>query len=63
MCHVITRERQLALQAKKQRMQLAVYFFTGIMLPLPPPLYRYQTSTLTMTKNTIFICNQTGHRS
>jgi len=59
---VITRQQQLAMLARKQRHILAVYFYTGVLLA-PPHLPHLQTSSSTITRNTLFVSHQKGHRS
>jgi hypothetical protein len=59
---IITRAEQLAFLARKRRWQLAVYFSTGIMLP-SPPIPHFQTSSSTITSKTLFVCQQSHHRS
>lgn len=59
---ITTREQQLAFLSKKRRWQLAVYFSTGIMLP-SPPLPHFQTSSATIKPTTLFVCQQSRHRS
>ena len=56
---ILTRQQQLAIISRKQRHILAVYFATGIMLPLPS-LPHFQTSSATITRNTLFVSHQKG---
>lgn len=56
---ILTREQQLAAIARKQRHILAVYFATGILLPLPRS-HHLQVSTTTITSRTLFVSQQKG---
>lgn len=56
---ILTREQYLARLARKQRHILAVYFATGILLPLPRS-YHLQASSATITSRTLFVSQQKG---
>jgi len=57
---ILTRRQQISILARKQRHILAVYFYTGVILPLPK-LPHLQTSSATITSHTLFVCHQKGH--
>lgn len=59
---VISREQQRARLLRKTRWAFAVYFATGVLPPLPTIGYRLQTSSATLTPNTLFASHQTHHR-
>lgn len=59
---VISRSQQRALLLRKTRWAFAVYFATGVLPPLPTIGYRLQTSSATITPNTLFSSHQTHHR-
>lgn len=59
---VISRSQQRARLLRKTRWAFAVYFATGVLPPLPTIGYRLQTSSATITPNTLFASHQTHHR-
>lgn len=59
---VISRAEQQARLLRKTRWAFAVYFATGILPPIPTTGHRLQTSSSTITPNTLFVSHQTHHR-
>lgn len=60
---VVTKEELTSFRAKLHRRQLIVYFYTGILPGDHSPHYALQTSSATITKNTIFISQQKAHHA
>lgn len=59
---VLTKAQLQARILRKTRWAFAVYFATGVLPPLPTIGYRLQTSSSTITPNTLFASHQTHHR-
>ena len=57
-----TKEQVLARLARQRRRQLAVYFFSGVLLPSPSLGYSLATSSATVTSKTLFVCFQNPSR-
>lgn len=60
---VVTKEDLGEFRAKLHRRQLIVYFYTGVLPYDHSPHYVHQTSSATITPNTLFVCHQSNHRS
>ncbi len=59
---VITRAQLQSRILRKTRWAFAVYFATGVLPPLPTSGLHLQTSSATITPNTLFVSHQTQHR-
>ena len=60
---VVTKEELGSFRAKLHRRQLIVYFYTGILPGDHSPHYALQASSSSITPSTIFVCQQSLHRS
>ena len=59
---VMTKAQLQARILRKTRWAFAVYFATGVLPPLPTSGLLLQTSSATITPNTLFFSHQTHHR-
>lgn len=60
---VVSKAELAAFRAKLHRRQLIVYFYTGVLPRDHSSDYAHQTSSATITEKTLFVCQQTTHRS
>lgn len=61
MIKIITKAQVEAKRLRHAQHTKVVYFFTGELLP-PFPTLHFQTSSLTITRRTLFVCQQSHHR-